>query len=152
LKTLRQVVRGDAGSFYAQQTRHTVRFDRPYDSFFSGNQRVVRRAQAKWVLLLGVLFSLSAPATQHDHTGSPNRPKLLLPGMGNHYHPISTKNPEAQKFFDQGLILAFAFNHDEAARSFRQPIELDPEAAMPYWGLAWVLGPRYALAALTPGL
>jgi tetratricopeptide (TPR) repeat protein len=71
--------------------------------------------------------------------------------MGSHHHPIATRNPQAQRFFDQGLVLGFGFNHDEAARSFRQAMELDPEAAMPCWGLAWALGPRYALAALTPG-
>jgi tetratricopeptide (TPR) repeat protein len=66
-------------------------------------------------------------------------------------NPIATRNPQAQKFFDQGLVLAFGFNHDEAARSFRHAMELDPRAAMPCWGLAWALGPRYALSALTPG-
>jgi hypothetical protein len=46
--------------------------------------------------------------------------------LGSHHHPIATKNTEAQKFFDQGLILNFGFNHDEAVRSFRRAIELDP--------------------------
>jgi hypothetical protein len=60
----------------------------------------------------------------------------LLPGLGSHHHPIATKNAEAQKLFDEGLILNFSFNHGEAVRSFRRAIELDPEAAMPYWGVA----------------
>lgn len=81
----------------------------------------------------------------------PAGPAVLLPGLGNHHHAIATKNAEAQKFFDQGLTLNFGFNHDEAARSFRHAIELDPEAAMPYWGVAWALGPRYAFVSLTPG-
>src|SRR3982751_6829524 len=103
------------------------------------------------MLFFGVFLGITARAAQHDHAESSQKPSVLLSGMGNHHHPISTKNPEAQKFFDQGIILAFAFNHDEAARSFRRAMELDPEAAMPCWGLAWALGPRYALAALTPG-
>ena len=64
---------------------------------------------------------------------------------------IATKNAEAQKFFDQGLIPNFGFNHDEAVRSLRRAIELDPEAAMAYWGVAWALRPRYAYVSLTAG-
>jgi hypothetical protein len=64
----------------------------------------------------------------------------LLPGLGNHRHPIATKSPEAQKFFDQGLALAYAFNRAEAARSFRRAAELDPSAAMPWWGVSFSLG------------
>jgi tetratricopeptide (TPR) repeat protein len=112
---------------------------------------MAQRVQARWVLLCGIIVGLSASAAQHDHAEGSQKPSVLLPGMGHHHHPITTKNPEAQKFFDQGLILAFAFNHDEAARSFQKAIALDPEAAMPQWGLAWALGPRYAMATLTPG-
>jgi tetratricopeptide (TPR) repeat protein len=53
----------------------------------------------------------------------------------------STKSPEAQRFFDQGLTLVFGFNHEEAARSFQRAAELDPQAAMPYWGIALAFGP-----------
>ena len=67
----------------------------------------------------------------------------LYPGLGNYHHPITTKNPEAQTYFDQGLTLLYGFNHDEAARYFRRAAELDPEAAMPYWGLALSIGPNY---------
>ena len=64
-----------------------------------------------------------------------------MPGLGQHHHTISTKNPEAQRFFDQGLTLVFAFNHEEAARSFRRASELDPQSAMAFWGIALALGP-----------
>jgi tetratricopeptide (TPR) repeat protein len=63
--------------------------------------------------------------------------------MGSLHHPITTSNPEAQRFFDQGLTLVYAFNHDEAARSFRRAAELDPKSPMPWWGLALALGPNY---------
>jgi len=66
---------------------------------------------------------------------------VLIPGLGQHHHPISTKNPEAQRFFDQGLTLVFGFNHEEAARSFRRASELDPQSAMAFWGVALALGP-----------
>ena len=65
----------------------------------------------------------------------------LMPGLSEHHHTISTKSPEAQRFFDQGLTLVFAFNHEEAARSFRRAAELDPRSGMAYWGLALALGP-----------
>jgi tetratricopeptide (TPR) repeat protein len=64
-----------------------------------------------------------------------------MPGLGEHHHTISTKRPEAQRFFDQGLTLVFAFNHEEAARAFRRAAELDPQSAMAFWGLALALGP-----------
>jgi tetratricopeptide (TPR) repeat protein len=64
-----------------------------------------------------------------------------MSGLGQHHHPISTKNPEAQRFFDQGLTLVFGFNHEEAVRAFQRAAELDPQAAMPQWGIALALGP-----------
>jgi tetratricopeptide (TPR) repeat protein len=69
----------------------------------------------------------------------------LVTGLGQHHHPISTSNPQAQQFFDQGFSLVFAFNHEEAVRSFQQAAVLDPQAAMPHWGIAWALGPNYNL-------
>lgn len=66
----------------------------------------------------------------------------LLEGMGRHTHPVTTSAPLAQRYFDQGMVLAFGFNHAEAARSFRQAQKLDPDCAMAYWGEAWVLGPN----------
>lgn len=56
---------------------------------------------------------------------------------------ISTSNPEAQAYFNQGLMLAYGFNHAEAARSFFEAIRLDSTCAMAYWGFAYVLGPNY---------
>lgn len=66
---------------------------------------------------------------------------VLMPGLGQHHHTISTKNPEAQRFFDQGLTLVFGFNHEEAERAFRRASELDPQSAMAFWGIALALGP-----------
>jgi tetratricopeptide (TPR) repeat protein len=66
----------------------------------------------------------------------------LLEGMGNHHHEITTDSPQAQRYFDQGLVLSFGFNHKEAARSFRQAQVLDPECAMCFWGESLVLGPN----------
>jgi tetratricopeptide (TPR) repeat protein len=89
-----------------------------------------------------VWFSLLSPAfAQHQHESESEKPPMLLSGLGNHSHPITTRNPEAQKFFDQGLALLYGFNRYEALRSFRRAAELDPEALMPYWGLAMAQGP-----------
>jgi len=70
-----------------------------------------------------------------------SKPPALMPGLGQHHHSISTKSPDAQRFFDQGLTLVFAFNHEEATRSFRRASELDPQSAMAFWGVALALGP-----------
>jgi tetratricopeptide (TPR) repeat protein len=66
----------------------------------------------------------------------------LFDGMGNHHHPITTSDPDAQRYFDQGLVIDFAFNHAESARSFRAAQTLDPQCAMCYWGEALALGPN----------
>ena len=66
----------------------------------------------------------------------------LFDDLGTHHYPVTTSIPAAQRYFDQGLILAFAFNHAEAARSFQQAYHLDPDCALCYWGEALVLGPN----------
>jgi hypothetical protein len=71
------------------------------------------RIAMKLVSLLLVLF-----AGVHSSSAQSNS-AVLMPGLGQHHHTISTKNSEAQRFFDQGLTLVFAFNHEEAARAFR---------------------------------
>jgi hypothetical protein len=73
------------------------------------------------------------------------RVPVLMPGLGEVHHPVSTKNRQAQQFFDQGLKLVFGFNHDEARRSFQRAAELDPKLAMAWWGVALTLGPNYNL-------
>src|SRR5205809_4559238 len=67
----------------------------------------------------------------------------LEPGLGNHYHPTSTTNAKAQRLFDQGLTLSYAFNHDAALAAFRKAYEIDSSFAMAHWGAALVLGPNY---------
>jgi tetratricopeptide (TPR) repeat protein len=70
------------------------------------------------------------------------KPAELLPGFGTQTHRVSTRNRMAQKFFDQGLRMVYAFNHDEAVRSFKRAAELDPKLAMAYWGIGYALGPN----------
>jgi tetratricopeptide (TPR) repeat protein len=83
-----------------------------------------------------------AAAQQHSTQGQA-RPVTVMAGLGDLHHPVSTSSQEAQQFFDQGLRLIYAFNHDEAARSFSHAAELDPKLAMAYWGIAEAVGPNY---------
>jgi len=82
-------------------------------------------------------------ASQDDDRIAP-----LLDGMGDHHMPISTDDSMAQRYFDQGLFLSYAFNHAEAARSFREAARRDPDCAMCYWGWALVLGPNINVGML----
>jgi len=66
----------------------------------------------------------------------------LLEGLGDYSMPVTTGSPEAQRWFNQGLMLTYGFNHDAAERSFLKATELDPECAMCWWGAALVLGPH----------
>ena len=109
------------------------------------------------IKLLGLSLLLCAlAAAQHRHAPAPGDaaqsqfspcrerlvPATLIPDLGSLHHPVSTKNAEAQRFFNQGLTLVYGFNHEEAARSFRRAAELDPTLAMAYWGIALAVGPN----------
>jgi len=93
-------------------------------------------------VLCAALFCPGAVAQEHP-THKAVRPATLVTGLGDLHHPVSTHNSEAQQFFDQGLRFIYAFNHDEAARSFQRAAELDPKMAMAYWGVAEAVGPNY---------
>ena len=75
---------------------------------------------------------------------APKPTEAIIEGLGSH-HMAVTATPEAQRLFDQGLRLAYAFNHPEAERSFRAAAALDPSCAMCWWGTALVLGPNINL-------
>ncbi len=107
------------------------------------------RAKRLGVRLAALAVLLTSPALACDRGGGPpppaGRPATLVRGLGSLHHPITTSSAEAQQFFDQGLRLVYAFNHDEAVRSFRRAAELDPKAPMPAWGVALALGPNINL-------
>jgi len=73
---------------------------------------------------------------------APEGRRPLLDGLGDHHRAVTTSSELAQRYFDQGLRLAFAFNHPEALLAFREARRLDPDCAMCFWGEAWVLGPN----------
>jgi tetratricopeptide (TPR) repeat protein len=69
----------------------------------------------------------------------------LYDGLGDSHRGITASSPEAQKYFDQGMRFAYAFNHDEATRSFARAAALDPHCASCYWGVSLTVGPNYNL-------
>lgn len=73
----------------------------------------------------------------------------LIAGLGDYSLPITAKNAEVQRWFDQGLAMTYGFNHDAAERSYLKAAELDPGCAMCWWGAALVLGP-HVNAAMEP--
>ena len=63
--------------------------------------------------------------------------------LGCYHRPIDTPSPQAQIWFDRGLVWAYAFNHDEAIRCFERALDLDPDLAVARWGIAYSIGPNY---------
>ncbi len=95
----------------------------------------------KWTIaVVAVLLAVRSGAGAEEASSA-----LNLPGLGRHHHPILIHSVQGQRLFDQGLTLVFAFNHDEAIRSFRRAAALDTSAVMPLWGIALALGPNINL-------
>ena len=110
-----------------------------------------RSRRSMFILIVGIvvaiLAGLSCPnrsVAQHGNHGAPPAAGEVpvFTGLGDVRHPISTRSAEAQRFFDQGLRLAYAFNHDEALRSFEKAASLDSTCAMCWWGVGLVQGPN----------
>jgi tetratricopeptide (TPR) repeat protein len=69
----------------------------------------------------------------------------LYKNLGKHHHAITTKSPQTQRYFDQGLRLTYGFNHAEAIAAFNEGARIDPDCAMCYWGAALAMGPNINL-------
>jgi len=104
------------------------------------------------VIMAGILITeplAAAQTNEQDDVQSTVIPGQLAPrlqNLGNHKFPVTTNSARAQLFINQGLMLAYGFNHAEAERSFREAARLDPNCAMAYWGMALVLGPNINMA------
>ena len=105
------------------------------------------------LLVVGLLSAVLAGAFVGTHSSrviAASPPALveapigatLLPGLGTYEFKITTSKPEAQRWFNQALMLTFGFNHDAAERSYLKAAQIDPECAMCWWGAALVLGPH----------
>jgi tetratricopeptide (TPR) repeat protein len=99
-----------------------------------------------------MLIALSAAVAVGPSSmlGKPTRPGgaseskvIQYSGLGQHTRAVATTNPEAQKYFDQGLAFMYAYNHDEAIRAFQRAAELDPDCAMAHWGASLSMGKNY---------
>jgi tetratricopeptide (TPR) repeat protein len=86
---------------------------------------------------------LPAPVAANAPAPAAGAPSWHPYDLGPHHRSITTASPEAQRAFDQGLIWAYAFNHDEAQRAFEEAARLDPGCAMAHWGIALVNGPHF---------
>jgi tetratricopeptide (TPR) repeat protein len=112
------------------------------------------RGLAPWVSLavalgVGVVTAChgaetkSSSAAPNAQAQSPPAPEAkLFSDLGSFHRKVTTSNAQAQQYFDQGLLFCFAFNHEEAIRSFRKAAELDPKCAMAWWGAALAAGPH----------
>jgi tetratricopeptide (TPR) repeat protein len=117
-------------------------------------------------LMLGIAISLDPTSPLHGADRTPSHPQQtpsamspdtagrhslqdwahgaqLFPNMGDFHREVSSSSPQARAYFDQGMRFLWAFNHDEAARSFARAAELDRKCASCYWGVALTLGPNY---------
>src|ERR1700730_7327168 len=72
----------------------------------------------------------------------------LFQGLGDFHRAVTSSSALAQQYFDQGMRLLWAFNHDESTRSFARAAELDPACAACYWGVALTVGPNYNVPAM----
>jgi hypothetical protein len=103
------------------------------------------------LLPLAALAFAGSAMGQHEAHAPPARATVadwakgaqLFDDLGTFHRKVTTGSPEAQKYFDQGMRLVWAFNHDEATRSFARAAELDPKCASCFWGVALTLGPNY---------
>ena len=88
-------------------------------------------------------FIACAPLTTDADWYKTDNIAPIIDGLDVLDFPVTTKNNLVQQYVNQGLVLAYGFNHAEAARSFYYATKLDPKCAMAYWGFAYVLGPNY---------
>ena len=82
-----------------------------------------------------------ADAPAAESAPPPHTPRLLG-GLGSHSHPISTQSELAQRYFDQGMVLTYGFNHGGAIDAFEEAARQDPDCAMCFWGVAYAYGPN----------
>jgi len=100
---------------------------------------------ASGVSALMALFCVAGAAAHESAPGGVDPGRAIDPGLGPLQHKVSTRDAQAQAFFDQGLKLVYAFNHEGAIAAFSRAAELDPNLAMAHWGVALALGPNYNL-------
>jgi tetratricopeptide (TPR) repeat protein len=100
-----------------------------------------------WILTAEPLAHAQAKSQNDVQTAAlPGQIAPRLQNLGGHKFPVKSNSARAKLFFTQGMMLVYGFNHAEATRSFREAARLDPNCAMAYWGMAYVLGPNINMA------
>jgi hypothetical protein len=102
------------------------------------------------LLTFGMVCGCSSKPSEKRTSAPEVIAPVLFPNMGSLHHSIDTTSSQAQQFFDQGLTFVYAFNFEEAVRSFKTASQFDPRSPMPYWGIAEALGPNYHTADVGP--
>jgi tetratricopeptide (TPR) repeat protein len=102
-----------------------------------------RKFHITFIGLITAVLAFGMVMKSCRESGAPEFKAPLLNNLGDYHLPVTTHSTYASQFVTQGIVMANAFNHAEAARSFREAIRLDSTCAMAYWGLAYVLGPNY---------
>ena len=141
------VVAALVGLFLAPTVAGERRTQAAFDSLFDNGARCTptaggRPASLERMILAQAETKPFAPAQQPAPPSTPAPAPPLFKDLGTLHVPITTTSARAQAYFNQGMRLAFAFNHAEAARSFQAAQQADPACAMCYWGEALVLGPN----------
>ncbi len=108
-------------------------------------------ALTAWACLAHGPLAVAQAAGPDEPAEASKAREPVFPGLGNQGRKVTTADPEAQRYFDQGLGFLYAFNHDEALRSFRQAVALDPGCAMGWWGIATANGPHINNPAVPDG-
>ena len=94
------------------------------------------------LVLLAAALAAGCASRGPGYGAPSSKPAPLFNDLGDHHYAITTKNPQAQRYFDQGLVLSYGFNHQEAVRSFLEGAKLDSDCAMCWWGASLSLGPN----------
>jgi len=101
-----------------------------------------------WYVTALLILCAACVDQESIKTDSEQAQAVLVQGSGTYSRKISTKNPQAQAFFDQGLRLAWGFYFPESIASYQEAARMDPDHPMPFWGMAHAMGPnpnsRYA--------
>jgi len=110
------------------------------------------------LLTVAIIVPRPGSAQSHDSHTAPVLPDTLagwaqgaqlFDGLGSFHRKVTTNSPVAQRYFDQGMRFIWAFNHDEATRSFAKAAQIDPSCASCYWGVALTLGPNYNMPMMS---
>lgn len=107
--------------------------------FVSQNVICMRSVSVMSVRIAAIVILFATVAVGQD-VPLLDRKVSLYPGFDGYSRTVTTKSPDAQHWFDQGIQLLYGFNHDEAIRSFEKAAEIDPGCAMAWWGAAYARG------------